>query len=158
VVEGCKSCELISHRDAGDAPIWDSILRTAHWDVVHAYDSELLGWLVLACRQHRDSIADLTEAEAAELGGLVRAVSIALGDTLHCEKTYVAQFAEHPLHRHVHVHVVARTDAVPVDRRGPAVFAMLGADDVRRVSASAMNELALVLRSHRALASYSFVD
>jgi diadenosine tetraphosphate (Ap4A) HIT family hydrolase len=83
---------------------------------VHAYDSELLGWLVLACRQHRDSIADLNEAEAAELGGLVRAVSIALGDTLHYEKTYVAQFAEHPLHRHVHVHVVARTDAVSVTR------------------------------------------
>ena len=126
-------------------------MRTEHWDVVHAYDSSLLGWLVLVCREHRSSLADLTESEAAALGPLVRSVSIALPDVCGCEKTYMAQFAEHPEHPHVHVHVVARRPSLPPERRGPNVFAELGVADDLRVSEAAMNELAAGLRSHRLL-------
>ena len=32
-MSNCETCELIAIRDAGKAPLWDSILRTPYWDV-----------------------------------------------------------------------------------------------------------------------------
>jgi len=29
----CKTCELVERRDAGNAPLWDNILRTPRWDL-----------------------------------------------------------------------------------------------------------------------------
>ena len=43
----CMSCRLVRRRDSGAAPPWDNIYRSAYWDLVHAYNSSLLGWLVL---------------------------------------------------------------------------------------------------------------
>ena len=43
-------------------------------------------------------------------------------------KTYVIQFAEHPEHRHVHVHVVPRAPGLADDQVGPGVFQFLGVD------------------------------
>ena len=37
----------IRTRDEQTAPPWDAIIRTGRWDVVHAYDTSLPGWLVL---------------------------------------------------------------------------------------------------------------
>jgi hypothetical protein len=51
----CYTCQLTAQRDAGTAPFWDSIHRTAHWDVVHSYNTSLLGWIVLVARTHRDA-------------------------------------------------------------------------------------------------------
>jgi hypothetical protein len=56
-------CDLIARHDRGEAPTWDSILRTDHWNVVHAYDTSLPGWLVLVALRHVESIAALTEEE-----------------------------------------------------------------------------------------------
>ena len=44
VVQGCKTCELTARRDRGEAPLWDNILRTPLWDVVHNYETSLPGW------------------------------------------------------------------------------------------------------------------
>ena len=68
----CMTCELMLRRERGEAPMWDSILRTEHWDLVHSFESTLLGWLVLIVRRHIEAVADLTDAEAASLGPLVR--------------------------------------------------------------------------------------
>jgi hypothetical protein len=46
----CKTCELIARRDAGAAPPWDCIHRTPLWDVAHAFDTALPGWLVWKAR------------------------------------------------------------------------------------------------------------
>jgi hypothetical protein len=46
------TCELIARQDAGIAPPWDAILRTDYWDIVHAYNTSLPGWLVLVLRRH----------------------------------------------------------------------------------------------------------
>ena len=130
------------------------ILTTEHWGLLHAYDSRLLGWLILVTLEHRDTLAELTDAEADELGRLTRDVSVALVDITGCPKTYLAQFAENPDHPHVHVHLVARPGDLPENRRGPRAFALLGADEDERVSESKMNELALALRAHEALAGW----
>ena len=105
-MQGCKTCELIARRDEGDAPLWDEIMRTPFWDVVHNYETSLPGWLVLVVRRHLSAIDELTEEEALELGSLLRKTSLALREVVGCEKTYVIQFAEHPKHPHVHFHIV----------------------------------------------------
>lgn len=141
-VDGCRTCWLLKRRDAGEAPRWDCIVRTDTWDVVHCDSSSLLGWIVLVVRRHVAALADLTDDEAAALGPIVRNVSRILHDEVGCEKTYVAQFAEHPQHRHVHVHVVPRPIDLADDDIGPGIFQFLGVDETARVSEAAMDALA----------------
>ena len=142
----CKTCELIAARDAGTAPPWDRIIRTEYWDIVHANDTSLLGWMCLVVRRHIAAIDELTEAEARELGGLLRKLSAFLKHDRGCLKTYVMQFAEHPDHPHVHFHMVPRSPEMPADHRGANVFAYLGVDDSDRVTEPEMNALAARLR------------
>ncbi|HZM41379.1 MAG TPA: HIT domain-containing protein [Acidimicrobiales bacterium] len=143
---GCKTCELLARRDRGEAPDWDAIVRTEAWDVVHCNDTSLLGWIVLVVRRHVAAVADLTDGEAAALGPLVRDVSRALHDICGSEKTYVVQFAEHPDHRHVHVHVIPRSPDLVDERQGPRVFGFLGVPETERVSEEDMNAVAASLR------------
>ena len=142
----CLTCDLVRRRDAGDAPLWDNIHRTAHWDVVHSYNTSLPGWLVLVARRHVVAIDELTDEEAAELGVLLRRVSAALRVATGCVKTYAVQFAEQAEHPHVHFHVIPRMAAQPDDRRGPRVFAYLGVPDEERVSEERMNAIAVEVR------------
>jgi len=146
---------MIAARVAGGRPAWDDILSTEHWGLLHAYDSRLVGWLILVTLEHRDTLAAMTDDEADELGRLTRDISVALADITGCPKTYLAQFAENPDHPHVHVHLVARPSDLAKNRRGPRAFALLGADDHERVSENEMNELALALRAHEALAKWA---
>jgi len=145
-VAGCRTCELQARRDRGGAPDWDAIVRTEAWDVVHCDATSVLGWTVLLLRRHVAAVADLTDGEAAALGPLVRDVSRALHEICGCEKTYVVQFAEHPQHRHVHVHVIPRAPDLPDGRRGPGIFSLLGVPDAERVGEDDMNAFAAALR------------
>ncbi len=138
----CLTCELVSRRGRDEAPPWDRIARTQHWDVAHAFGTSLDGWLVLVVRRHITSVADLTEDEANELGVLVRDVSAAVQSAVGCDKTYVVQFAEHPQHPHVHVHVIPRLRDLPDHLRGPRIFECLGVDDDDAVPEARMNEIA----------------
>jgi len=147
-VTACLTCELGARRDAGDAPLWDAIVRTPSWDVVHGNETSLEGWLVLVLRRHVTALADLTDAEAAELGPMIQRTSAALGEVLGCPKTYVVQFAEHPRHPHVHVHVIARPADLPDEEQGPRVFAHLGVPEAERVSEARMTEIAEAIRPH----------
>lgn len=138
----CMTCELIDRRDRGEAPPWDMIHRADHWDLVHAYNTSLPGWLVLVARRHVAAIDELTEEEATELGVLLRRSSAALRQVVGCVKTYVCQFAEQAEHPHVHFHIVPRMAGQPDDRRGPRVFGYLGVPEDERVSEEKMNEIA----------------
>jgi hypothetical protein len=66
------TCALVGRRDSGDAPLWDRVHRTEHWDVAHAFGTSLEGWLVIVARRHVATVADLDDAAAAELGTLIR--------------------------------------------------------------------------------------
>lgn len=136
----------MERRDAGDAPRWDCVLRTPGWDVVHCDDSAIEGWMVLVARRHITSVADLTNAEALELGPLLKRVSLALHEVVGCPKTYVVQFAEHPLHPHVHVHVIPRAADLADEHRGPGIFEQLGVGEDRRVREPRMDEIAVAMR------------
>ncbi len=143
----CGTCKLIRQRDDGLAPVWDSILRTGAWDVVHAYDTALLGWIVLVPRRHVLAVDELSGEEARELGELMHSVSAFLKQDLGCLKTYIMQFAEHPEHPHVHFHVVPRMADLPEAHKGPGIFAYLGVSEDSQVPEKAKNELALRLRA-----------
>ncbi|MHB1929122.1 MAG: methyltransferase domain-containing protein [Acidimicrobiales bacterium] len=114
--------------------------------MAHSFDASVEGWTVLVLRRHVASIAELTDQEAADLGPLLKAVSEGLGAVTGCERTYVAQFAESPLHRHVHFHVVPRTSDLSEDQRGPRIFSQLARPEGERVPESRMEEVAFALR------------
>ena len=142
-MKSCKTCELIARRNAGIAPLWDRIHRTAYWDVVHSYNTALPGWLVLVARRHIEAIDELKDEEAIELGILLQRVSLALKQITGCLKTYVIQFAEMAEHPHVHFHVVPRMSNQPENRRATEVFKYLGVSEEERVNEEMMNEIAL---------------
>ena len=142
----CQTCELIARRDAGIAPLWDCIHRTPYWDIVHSYNTALPGWLVLVARRHIEAVDELTDEEAAELGILLRLVSLALKDITGCLKTYVIQFAEAVEHPHVHFHVIPRMADQPEDRRSTKIFGYLGVPVEERVSEATMNIIAVKVR------------
>lgn len=137
----CYSCELVTRRDGGTAPLWDSIFRTRYWDVVHHFDTELPGWLVLVARRHIATVAELSEAEASEMGILIRKISLALKQVTDCQKTYVMQFADHPQHPHVHIHIAPRMKDQPDARGGPRIMEYTGVAESERVDEATMNEI-----------------
>jgi diadenosine tetraphosphate (Ap4A) HIT family hydrolase len=147
-LEECLTCELMQRREAGGAPLWDDIYRTPYWCVVHSFNTALPGWLVIVCRRHIAALDELTEAEAVDLGVLLRRVSLALREATGCVKTYVAQFAEAQGHQHVHVHVIPRMADQPPERRGAQVFRYLGVTDAERVSEAPMNGIAQNVQRH----------
>jgi diadenosine tetraphosphate (Ap4A) HIT family hydrolase len=96
------------------------------WRLEHTFEPiPMVGWLVLKPLRHVESVAELTEKEAAALGGLVRRASAALTAVLGCTKVYVCVFAESAAAQHVHVHLIPRASDLPPERRGPAVFEYL---------------------------------
>ena len=145
-IKKCSTCELLTRRDMGKAPLWDSIHRAKYWDVVHCNDTSLLGWIVVVVRRHIGAIDELTSSEALELGALLRKISIALKEIIKCQKTYVMQFAEAEGHNHVHFHVVPRMANQPEEFRSVKIFKLLGVSEKDRVSEERMNEFAIQLR------------
>ncbi len=93
-------------------------------------------------RRHITAVADLTDEEAAELGPLIKRVSSALQEVVGCDKTYVVQFAEHPQHPHVHVHVIPRPVDLPDELQGPRGFGLLGVADDDVVPEARMDAIA----------------
>ncbi len=143
----CLSCQLSRRRDAGEAPPWDSIYRGDCWDLAHAYNTSYLGWLVLIARRHIEALDEMTSAEAAELGALLREVSLALKNATGCRKTYVMQFAESPRHPHVHFHIVPRLPSQAPEDMAYRVMRHLGVPLSERCAESDMNALALAIRA-----------
>ena len=92
-------------------------------------------------------MSQLTDAEASELGPLMMRISRALEAFTGCAKTYMAQFAEHPLHPHVHVHVIPRPGNLSDDQIGPGIFSRLGVAEAERVPQDRVNEVAHAVRA-----------
>jgi len=109
-------------------PLCENVLRTARWRVAHAFGTTVAGWLVVVPLRHITSLAELSGDEAAELGPLLRDLTVALTAVVGCEKTYVAMFAEAV--SHVHFHVVPRMADQPAELLGPKIFDLLGSAPV----------------------------
>ena len=139
----CISCDLIARRNRDEAPPWDNILRTEHFDVVHCYGTGLAGWIVLVSKPHLAALDELSEEAASEMGKLIRDVSIALKEITGCKKTYVLQLAEAEGHNHVHVHVIPRHADIPDTHKGVNVFSYMKDEEV---SEAERNDIAAQLK------------
>jgi diadenosine tetraphosphate (Ap4A) HIT family hydrolase len=93
-------------------------------------------------RRHVLALDELTPAEAAGLGPVLRAVTAALREVTGCDKTYVALFAEAEGFGHVHFHVVPRHASLDRELRGPRIFALMGGDPALHVPDSEMDQMA----------------
>ncbi|KJE20798.1 HIT family hydrolase, diadenosine tetraphosphate hydrolase [Frankia torreyi] len=136
----CYSC-------AGNAalaglPPRERVLIGTGWRAAHAIRTALPGWLVLVSRRHVTSPAELTEAEAAELGVLTWRLSRALVEVTGCVKTYVAAFSEAAGFEHLHIHVVPRAADLPAAAQGPDVFTFLRRPEAEWVPPAVMDDLA----------------
>jgi len=114
--------------------------------VAHCYETALPGWLILIVRRHIESLDELTDSEAVELGRLITNISSALKEVTGCVKTYVLQFAESPQHPHVHFHIIPRMADLPENRRSIQIFRLLGVPEEERVGPDVMNSIALKVR------------
>ena len=135
----CYSCE---HNALADLPPREAVVRTAHWRVVHCFNSALPGWLVLVPSRHVTALDELTDDELVELGLLQGRVSAALREVFGCVKTYSMLYAEAEGFAHLHVHLVPRMPDQPEERRGPAVFGYLAQPESEWVPAEEMDRIA----------------
>jgi diadenosine tetraphosphate (Ap4A) HIT family hydrolase len=136
----CLSCA--GNSAPADLPPRERVYVGPRWRVAHAFGTSLPGWLVMVPRRHVIALDELTAAEAADLGPLLRALTAAMRAVLGCSKTYVALFAEAEGFEHVHFHVVPRSPDLDLGLRGPRVFGHLGGDPAGQVPAEVMDQVA----------------
>ena len=103
-MEGCLACDLAEGRV--DLP-GGEILVTEHWIVEHCVGPLGVGTLIVKPKRHVVHVWQLTEAEAAELGPLLRRVTAALSDLAQPEQVYVGLWS-HQGGRPVHIHWVVQ--------------------------------------------------
>ena len=105
----CSICEQVAGRvTAPGGPIYDDGL----WLVSHHTGPETdPGELIVQARRHCESLGELTAAEAAALGPVLRAAVGAIERVVRPERTYVATYGERV--RHVHFFLLPRTRALP---------------------------------------------
>lgn len=107
--DGCSACtEIAGGLSAPGGIIFDDGL----WFVSHhtgPYTDP--GELIAKTRRHCESLSELTTAEAAALGPLLRACIGALSSAVASERIYAVSFNERV--RHVHFLLLPRTAAMP---------------------------------------------
>jgi diadenosine tetraphosphate (Ap4A) HIT family hydrolase len=135
--------------DLHDLPARENVWSADGWNVVHAFDSSLAGWLVVFPARHVEALDELTDEESCTAGRLLRDVSRALKSVTGCVKTYLALFAEAPGCHHLHFHVVPRMTDLSPERQHNAVFAYLNeeplSDDERDAIAREVKAALLIL-------------
>jgi diadenosine tetraphosphate (Ap4A) HIT family hydrolase len=105
----CPRCAIIDGRSPSPGGI---IYDDGLWIVVHHPSPESdPGELFVILRRHVESMAEITGAEAAALGPILRAGVTAIERIVSPERVYVASFNERV--RHLHFYLLARTHAMP---------------------------------------------
>ncbi|MGA4839525.1 HIT family protein [Streptomyces sp. G45] len=112
----CLACGLAD----GSVPLpGGTLARTAHWTVEHCVGPLGVGTAVVKPLRHVTGVHELTPAEAAELGPLLRRVSAAVRTAVDgCEQVYVCLWS-HAGRVPGHVHfVVQPARTADLDRHG----------------------------------------
>ncbi len=134
------ACDFCSFAD--DPPARDAAHLTDHWRVT-AHRSALAGWMLVMPLRHIETLADLTEQEAAELGPILRTAAKVQEREFGALKSYVMQFAEGV--KHAHFSVAPRRADLPADRKGAAISAYNAKDEP--LSEAERDEIALRIRA-----------
>ncbi|MDQ2809473.1 MAG: HIT family protein [Chloroflexota bacterium] len=96
-----------------------------YWVIEHAYPCAMRGWLVLILQRHAEALHELTAEEWVEFADLQRRTVTLLRQTTGCKKEYLAAFTDKPGFPHLHIHLVARSPALPDELRGGQIFTQL---------------------------------
>lgn len=103
-MEGCMACDLAD----GKLPLPGGRLHeTTYWLVEHCVGPLGPGTLIVKPRRHVTSVSDLTDAEASELGPLLRRASAVAGELVHAEQVYNCLWS-HAGGVPVHIHYVVQ--------------------------------------------------
>jgi diadenosine tetraphosphate (Ap4A) HIT family hydrolase len=119
----CHTCRSISgEQRISPGP---TIVEGRYWMIEHAYPTRLKGWLVIVLKRHAEALHELTHEEFYELVELQALAVKLLHDELDSAKEYVVCFAEKEHFRHVHFHIVSRSQDLPGELKGTNIFAMI---------------------------------
>lgn len=117
--EGCLACDLASGKQH---LVGGTIYRTEGWTVEHCIGPLRVGTLIVKPLRHVVRFAELTEAEAAELGPLLHHVTQALSEELGPDQTYITEWSHagfEPGHIHFVVQPAWDADKERFPRPGP---------------------------------------
>ncbi len=119
----CLTCRSLS----GEARIspGPTIHTGRYWVVEHAYPCAMRGWLVLVLQRHAEALHELTADEWTELADLQQRTVQVLRQATGCKKEYLAAFTDKPGFPHLHIHLIARSPALPDELRGGQIFTQL---------------------------------
>jgi diadenosine tetraphosphate (Ap4A) HIT family hydrolase len=108
-MNGCSACaEIAGELSAPGGIVFDDGLWFVSHHTGHYTDA---GELIAKTRRHCESLSELTLAEAAALGPLLRACVAAITHVVVSERIYAVSFNERI--RHVHFLLLPRTAAMP---------------------------------------------
>jgi diadenosine tetraphosphate (Ap4A) HIT family hydrolase len=123
------------------------IHRSRFWLVEHCIGPLGLGTLIVKPERHVTSVADLSEAEALELGPLLRRASQVVRDLIPAQQVYNCLWSHAggaPVHIHYVVQPVTADQMALYGAHGPALQVAMfthgdapNADDVQRFADSA---------------------
>lgn len=141
---GCYACKNVS----GERPISPGriIFRGKYWIVDHAYPTKHLGWLVIVLNRHAEALHELSKAEFIELAELQEKFVKLLYKELHSEKEYCVCFSEAEHFKHIHFHLVPKTEEISDELKGPKVFQLLIKEEMNAVPKNQILEFSNRLR------------
>jgi diadenosine tetraphosphate (Ap4A) HIT family hydrolase len=138
---GCLACDLTEGRRPLPGGL---IFSTQGWLVEHCVGPLGLGTLIVKPKRHVTSVADLTEAEASELGPLLRRASLAASQLADASQVYNCLWSHAggvPVHIHYVVQPVTAEQMAEFGVHGPdlqvAMFASGASPDPEQVEAVA---------------------
>ncbi len=133
----CLACALA----AGEQPLPGGLIfRTTHWLVEHCVGPLGLGTLIVKPERHVTSVAHLTDAEAGELGPLLRRSSSVATQLVDADQVYNCLWSHAggvPGHIHYVVQPVTRAEMDRFGAHGPqlqaAMFSLGRSPDAERI-------------------------
>jgi ATP adenylyltransferase len=117
--ETCMACAVTAGTE--DLP-GGRIHETADWIVEHSIGPLNLGTLIVKPRRHVEHVADLSDAEVAEMGPLLRRTAKVVTDLVGPDQVYVCLWSHRggrPAHIHWVVQPVTRALMAEVNQFGP---------------------------------------
>ena len=114
-VEGCLACDVLAGRV--EVP-GGTIDETASWHADHCLGPFGVGAVVVKTKEHVESLWELPDGAADELGPFLRRISCAIVGGLGAARAYLTMWVDKPP---LHVHLVIYPRWPDESERGPAV-------------------------------------
>jgi diadenosine tetraphosphate (Ap4A) HIT family hydrolase len=121
-LDGCIACDLTHGRRELPGGV---IHETPYWRVEHCIGPLAVGTLVVKPLRHVERVADLTPAEAAEMGIVLHQAAAVVGGLTTASQVYVCLWSHGPAHIHFVVQPETDTQVDLFGTWGPALQAAM---------------------------------